>query len=76
MTELNQYVIVEGWFHSKNGGDDYPFTRGFIVGPTATLELFNKSFKKKNKRSAAPDDFKAKFVKERTWKKLFHTKQK
>ncbi len=74
MQTKQTYVIVEGYIHSKNGGDDKPFMRGFKIPPTFTIEQFNKAFEKKNTRSAMPNDFTTRTVSKKTWNKYFQEK--
>ena len=73
-TGAQQYIIVKGWHHPKNGGDDYPFERGFVVGSKVTEESFRKIFKKKNRSSAMPNDFVIEFVSKQEWEKTFKVK--
>ena len=72
MSKITGYIIVEGWHHPKNGGDDRPFVRGFENPKMLPLERFNEIFKSKfNKKSAIPEDFVSKFVSKKEYDKYF-----
>lgn len=67
-----KYIIVNGWFHPKNGGDDYPFTKGFKMESSKTLEDFRHWFEKnKNQKSAVPSDYQVEEVTKEKWFTLF-----
>jgi hypothetical protein len=69
------YVEVNGYYHPKQGGDDYPFRRGFIIPVGRTIEEFKIHFEKKvNKNSACPEDFLVTEISEKKWNKIFKIK--
>ena len=69
---MTTYLIVFGWIHPKEGGDDYQFERGFhIENYKARKREFKKFIEKDLRKKSAVLDYKIRQVTESEWLKRY-----